>query len=191
LIIANKEENDQSLLASLMEEFPVWISDISNLGDAISMINSIGTITGTSDKATVLTEEILHEFDDLATFVITIPAQKVAYLIWKDPWMSVGSDTFINDMIRRCGWQPVLENEVRYPIVTIEQLQDLRPELLLLSSEPYPFKEDQLLQLQKLFPASIVHLVDGECFSWYGSRLKGSPSYFRRLLHELRKGDCD
>jgi ABC-type Fe3+-hydroxamate transport system substrate-binding protein len=105
----------------------------------------------------------------------------VLYLIWRKPWMTVGSDTFIADMIRRCGLAPATE-ELRYPVIhSIESFKD-KADVVFLSSEPYPFDERHMAELTALFPESRIFLVDGELFSWYGSRLLQAPEYFKNLM---------
>lgn len=180
LIIANKEENEQSQIEALAKEFPVWVSDVNDLTSGLEMITSIAKMTDTMEKGAALTRTISSEFEAVR------PQKKstVVYLIWKDPFMAAGSDTFIHDMMQRCGFRNLVGTG-RYPEVSENQLQDLQPELLLLSSEPYPFKEEHIRSLKVLLPDTEVLLVDGEMFSWYGSRLTKAPSYFRNLLAGL------
>jgi ABC-type Fe3+-hydroxamate transport system substrate-binding protein len=188
LIIANKEENDELLLTSLMKEFPVWISDISNLFSAMEMINSVGDMTNTHDKTMGLINEIKKEFDDLEDFLKlnSITTKRVAYFIWQKPWMSIGNDTFIADMLRKCGLIPVFENENRYPEITMKRIIDENPDVIFLSSEPFPFKQKHIFEMAENLPQAKVVLVNGEYFSWYGSRLKRAPEYFKMLLSSLK-----
>jgi ABC-type Fe3+-hydroxamate transport system substrate-binding protein len=174
LIIANKEENEEQQVKALMEEFPVWTSDIHTLEDALSMIKSLGEITGTADKAVEMIGQIRKGFEEIP---VTKPV-KAAYLIWRNPWMAAGEDTFINDMMKVSGLQNIFPG--RYPVVTPEQLKDCP--VILLSSEPYPFKEQHLKELQAVAPNARIILVDGEMYSWYGSRLIQSPAYFRTVI---------
>src|SRR5690606_10246456 len=111
--------------------------------------------------------------------------QTAVYLIWKDPYMAAGQGTFIYDMIQRCGLRSLITAS-RYPELTEAELRELHPELVLLSSEPFPFKEKHVEQLRLLLPNAKVLLVDGELFSWYGSRLLHSPEYFKALMAEWR-----
>ena len=91
--------------------------------------------------------------------------------------MAAGGDTFINAMMKLAGIKNVLEDQARYPEVRIEDLQKKNIELLLLSSEPYPFKMSDIEELNKVLPDTRVVLADGEMFSWYGSRLLRFPAY--------------
>jgi ABC-type Fe3+-hydroxamate transport system substrate-binding protein len=181
LIIANKEENVQKQIEVLAKDFPVWVSDVQNLNDAQNMILSIGELVGKKDAAIAMKEKMAAQF---ATLQIEKELTCV-YLIWQEPFMSVGADTFIHQMLQQCGFQNMLANEIRYPTITESQLIALKPQLVLLSSEPYPFKQKHIAALQQLLPSSIIKLVDGEMFSWYGSRLLHAPKYFQQLMDEI------
>ena len=185
LIIANKEENVKEQVEVLAADFPVWVSDVNNLDDACSMIASIGDITQKTDAANELVHNIRNEFELLSASGSPIRA---AYLIWRDPYMTVGHDTFIHDMLTRCGFENIFAGLTRYPTVTIEELSpdSNRVEVLLLSSEPFPFSQKHIDELQPLLPHTTIILADGEMFSWYGSRLLLAPAYFRELSQKLK-----
>ncbi len=182
LIIANKEENQQEQIEALAAEFPVWVSDPKDLPSALDMIHSIGQLTGKTPEAAALTATIQQAFAG-----ITLPRVplKTVYLIWQEPLMTVGGDTFIHAMLQSCGLENLSAASSRYPQLTLEQLQELQPELLLLSSEPYPFKHPHLLYFREALPNCRVLLADGEYFSWYGSRMRDAPAYFRELLGQM------
>ncbi len=181
LIIANKEENDKEQILELAKKYPVWVSDVKNLDDACQMIQSIGAITNTSNQANELAEKIQREFSELKLKVTNHPPLRVLYLIWQKPYMTVGGDTFINDMIEHAGWTNCYADQTRYPMVTEEEIKKLRPDLILLSSEPFPFKEKHIKQINILCPSAVIRLVDGEFFSWYGSRLLHASEYLCNL----------
>lgn len=185
LIIANKEENVREQIEELERLFPVYISDVKNLQQAYEMIAQISLITHKIEKGLELVEEIHHRFDRIRIYS-TEKMLRAAYLIWKEPYMSAGGDTFIHDMMRRCGLKNVFELFERYPAITISQLQEAAPQVLLLSSEPFPFKEKHVAELQPLLPQTKIILVDGEMFSWYGSRLLFAPEYFSQLVTEMQ-----
>lgn len=181
LIIANKEENNRADVLQLSENFPVWVSDINSLSDALAMIISIGKLTQTDSIAQQLSENIETEFEK----IVPLQGLRVLYLIWQKPYMAAGTGTFINDMLLQCGLQNVLE-QPRYPELREADIVALQPDVILFSSEPYPFKEHQTITLQKLLPHAKMQLVNGEPFSWYGSRLAQSPAYFNKLIDILR-----
>ncbi|MEX1131798.1 MAG: helical backbone metal receptor [Flavobacteriales bacterium] len=179
LIIGNKEENDRSDIEALAKEFPVWMSDIRDLDGALDMIKRVGLVTATEDKAADLAARIAQAFAALRP---REEPRTVAYLIWREPYMVAGHGTFINDMLKRMGLINVFdEGDARYPQITEQELAEADPEVILLSSEPYPFKEKHILDLNMVCPGTPVHIVDGELFSWYGSRLLRSPEYFSGL----------
>ncbi len=178
LIIGNKEENEQSQIEILEKEFPVWMSDIHTLEDALVMIRSVGDITDTAIRANEIAAGIESVFDDLHIR----PRGSALYLIWRDPWMAAGRKTFIHQMLRTAGFRNIITDpESRYPELTTEQIQKLSPDCILLSSEPYPFREKHIAELQAVCPDAQIVLVDGEMFSWYGSRLLKAPGYICQL----------
>lgn len=182
LIIANKEENIKEQVEALAKDFPVWLTDVNDLEDALQMISDIGALTNTNDKALPLLYNIKNAFGDLRK-----PREEIrtAYLIWQNPYMTVGRDTFIHDMLTRCGFRNIFADETRYPQIDIAQLRSASCELLLLSSEPFPFKQKHVDELQLELPKTRIMLVDGEYFSWYGSRLLQAPAYFKSVLNKL------
>lgn len=177
LILANKEENVKEQIEALAAIAPLWMSDIQQLTDALHMIQVIGRLTHSTEKARAINNDISASFRQLKAG----RPVRVLYLIWKDPWMGVGSHTFIDDMLGRAGWYNVLQQQIRYPELSDEDIRSLQPDWVLLSSEPYPFREKHIVAMQALLPAAKVILVDGELFSWYGSRLLQSAAYFNSL----------
>lgn len=185
LILANKEENVKEQVESLASIAPVWVSDINNLSDAIDMIQQVGVLTKTGARATEIITQIQTGFEQMEASLFKQTPKTCLYLIWQNPYMSVGNDTFINDMMQRCRLHNVLSDKTRYPQLTDEDIRRLSPEIVILSSEPYPFREKHASVLQRLLPNSIILLADGEMFSWYGSRLLHSPAYFCSLWKRI------
>lgn len=175
LILGNKEENDQKGIEELAKKYPVWMSDIYHLEDALEMIQRVGEITGTTERAIQINQRIKDSF-----FTKIPPRGSCIYLIWKNPMMAAGKNTFIDDLIRRAGFENLVTKN-RYPELDLEEIQKSKPDYILLSSEPYPFKEKEVESFRGIFPLSKILLVDGEMFSWYGSRLLKSATYFQRL----------
>lgn len=181
LIIANKEENEQSQVEELMEHYPVWISDIHNLPTALDMIAKVGEITGMEGKANCIVEDISQRFKLLQP---AQPKLRVMYLIWRKPYMAAGNDTFIDSMLQLCGFENVVEAE-RYPGLTADEIITAKPDVLMLSSEPYPFAQKHIDEFKRILPNAKIELLDGELFLWYGSRLLHSPGYFNKLIDKL------
>ncbi len=183
LIIGNKEENDRKGIEQLEQLFPVWMSDIRNLTDALDMIQRVGSLVHKHEEAQRIVAQIRNSFKELHSF--TEPKQ-TAYLIWRKPWMAAGTGTFIDDMLSRLGLENVFSGmESRYPEISESVLRESQPECILLSSEPYPFQEKHISELQAICPDANILLVDGELFSWYGSRLVHSVAYFQNLIKEI------
>ena len=188
LIFANKEENSQADIIELSKHLNVWITNIFTLKDALNMILDLGLKTNTALRAQNLTSKILEEFGSLRDQISLETKKRVAYVIWQNPIMLAGQNTFINNMLHELNWENVISSlGSRYPEISDIELQNLNPEIILLSSEPFPFKASHKKQFEKIFPNSQVILVDGEIFSWYGSRLKYAPEYFKQLLNEVEK----
>lgn len=183
LIIANKEENVKEQIEELAKHFTVLVTNISNFTDALQMMEQLGIVTGKKQQALKLVEQIQTKFNRLkpdTTANGKLPI--VSYLIWKDPYMTIGGDTFIHDMMKRIGLQNLFGNQKRYPAITVEELE--KADLIFLSSEPYPFKQADIIELQTVYPDKKIMLVNGEMFSWYGSRMLPAADYFEELLKE-------
>jgi ABC-type Fe3+-hydroxamate transport system substrate-binding protein len=179
IIICNKEENTKEIVAACEKIAPVWVSDILTIEDSLDMISSLGAIFNVADKASDLVAGINSEKDKFSNFVQHRPIQKVAYLIWKNPYMAASTNTFINSILQVNRYENIISDaDSRYPEVTVDLLKLV--DLVLLSSEPYPFKREDVIQLEELLQKQ-VRLVDGEYFSWYGSRLRDAFMYFRTL----------
>jgi ABC-type Fe3+-hydroxamate transport system substrate-binding protein len=181
LIIANKEENTKDGLEELADICPIWISNIKNVDEALGMIRGIGLILDKIDEAEKMVSQIQAEREKIINKSVL---KECSYLIWKEPYMTVGGDTFINDLLLHAGFENVYKNLKRYPSVSLNDLKKNRSEYILLSSEPYPFREKHQLELEKVTGKKVV-LVDGEMFSWYGSRLLKSWRYFTELEKQL------
>lgn len=178
LIIGNKEENTREIIETLSLKYPVWVSDIFTIEDNYQMIESIGDLCHVENKAQALIKEIKHSFNQLYKKNIG----NCLYLIWKNPYMAAGENTFINEILKKAGFQNVLGKNSRYPELTENEIVALNPQYILLSSEPFPFKDKHIESLQLLLPNTIIKLVDGEMFSWYGSRIRLAPNYFKQML---------
>lgn len=179
LIIANKEENTLSDIEWLAERFPVYISDINSLNEAYQAMSDIGILTNRQVEA----EDWLNRIKDEQRVYNAADQEfgTVAYLIWNDPLMAVGSNNFIHDMLGIGGWDNCFGHLKRYPVVTIDDIIAEAPHLLFLSSEPFPFKQSHVSYFKEHLPQTEVLIVDGEMFSWYGSRLLKSFKYFDEL----------
>ncbi len=185
LIIANKEENTKEQIEALEKIAPVWISDVNTIPNALQMICSIGTITGKEKNADRIIQQIEADFEKFR-LAVNSPLHKsckTAYLIWKDPYMAAGGGTFIDSMLELIGLENVLADQERYPTIDCAELVKRDTELVLLSSEPYPFKQTHMEAISREMPGIRILIVDGEMFSWYGSRMLQAGNYFTQLLY--------
>lgn len=183
LIIGNKEENYKEGIEQLQAKYNVWMSDIYTLADAYDMMEQVGQLTGTTPKAQELIQHIQSGF---ATLEPVDPPIRTAYFIWRNPYMAVGNYNIIDHLLGHCGFINSFSDLQRYPEISPEQLKAANPQVILLSSEPYPFKAKHIAEFQAICPEALIKIVDGEMFSWYGSRLQFAPAYLNGLLIEVK-----
>lgn len=182
IIIANKEENSKEEIEFLSARFTVWVSDINTLEDNYLFIQRMGELFNKTGQAAFINQQIKMS---MAIFQgRSVNLGSAVYFIWNNPLMVAGKSTFIHQMLKTAGFDnSIIEN--RYPEISEEDLVNLSPKTILLSSEPFPFKKKHKEEFQKLLPNAKVIIVDGEMFSWYGSRLKYAASYFNQLQQEV------
>jgi ABC-type Fe3+-hydroxamate transport system substrate-binding protein len=181
LIIGNKEENYKAGIERLSSKYTVWMSDVNTLEDAYQMIKCVGDMVGKSNEAYDIVSEIKSKIKQFKYH----SSIKVAYFIWNRPYMVAGKNTFIDEMLGKFGFANVFGDLDRYPEVTLDQIRDAGPAAIFLSSEPFPFKAKHLNEFKQRFPSTIIKLVDGTMFSWYGSRLRYTVDYFEKLINNL------
>ena len=186
LIIANKEENTRDQIETLQRHYPVHITDVATLPDALSMIRDVGKLVGRAGQA----DEMANQIAESLSFLFSpspgsSPQKTVAYFIWRNPYMVAAGGTFIDAMLGAAGFHNAFATQTRYPEVSSDELRQVSPDLIFLSSEPYPFQEKHRLALQAICPSARVLLVDGEVFSWYGSRLLRAAAYLGNLHNQL------
>ncbi len=182
LIIANKEENTKEDIDFLCELFPVYISDVNTLEESYDMMLRVGELTDKREESTKMVTEIQKLMSELKN---KFKGHRVAYFIWKKPYLLCGNKTFIHAMLEHFGFENVAESIDRYPEMTLREIQTLHPDFCLLSSEPYPFKEIDATEMDQLFKTKKAVLVDGELFSWYGSRMLHWKNYAKELKSQL------
>ncbi len=185
LIIGNKEENYPDGIEALKLDYPVWMSDIYTLHDVYQMMIAVGEMTASELTARELVAEIQNGFAALARHRAVPASLTAAYLIWRKPYMVAAVDTFIDQMLGALGVRNAYADQTRYPEVTAAQLAERAPDLIFLSSEPYSFTEKHLAEFQLLCPKAKIMIVDGEMFSWYGSRLRGASEYLSLLRDSI------
>ena len=177
LVIANLEENEaQDVMALEIAGIPCWVCDVRSVERAFRLLFDLGKLVGCVGEGGDMEREVraswLGARDDVRT-----ATGKVAYAVWRNPWMWAGSDAYIQDVLRWWGWSP-WPDEPRYPECGIEELTRASIVEVFLPSEPFPFKEEHLKECAPL----ASRLVDGEMFSWYGSRMRRVPAYLKETF---------
>lgn len=183
LIICNKEENTPEIVAELEKEFPVWVTDVVTFDDAMKMIMDLSQLLNNPQRGEQLVKSLEMSIN---AKLLKTRRKKVAYLIWNNPMMVAANQTFINSLLDRLGFVNVFADQERYPEVTEADLKSAKPEIIFLSSEPFPFAEEHRKYIKTVCPLSKVELVDGATFSWYGSRLLNVVSFMELFNDRLR-----
>ncbi|PQV47911.1 ABC-type Fe3+-hydroxamate transport system substrate-binding protein [Jejuia pallidilutea] len=183
IILCNKEENTEDIVIACEAIAPVHVSDIFNLEDSLELIAQYGIMFNKKKTAQNLIHNIHSEYVFFKKWVEHEMVYNTIYFIWKSPWMVAANNTFVNYMLQLNKFKNYYRDQVRYPEIELKENKEV--ELVLLSSEPYPFKEAHKKELQAFYPKAKLLLVDGEMFSWYGSRLKKAFTYFKSLHEHL------
>jgi len=179
LILANKEENIKEQVESLMQDFKVMVTNVENIEDNYYLLKNLGLLFKKEEKAQLFNLKIY----DILNQIKINSTIKVAYLIWKNPYMTIGSDTFIHKILSEIGFENIFQNRTRYPEITTEDLADA--EIIMLSSEPFPFQEKHVGELKEFYPDKKIMIVDGEAFSWYGTHIAKCENYFKELITDI------
>lgn len=186
IIIANKEENTEEMVEALREIAPVWVSNVITVQDSLDMIADFGKMFSVRTKAQHWTDKINYGLQDFEAFMESRESQKAAYLIWKEPYMAAGGETFINEMLKLNKFINIYESRGRYPEIIIQKIRiQGDPDVVFLSSEPYPFKEEDAFEIGRFTHHAKTVYVDGEMFSWYGTRMVKAFDYFKKLQDRL------
>ncbi len=187
IILCNKEENTQDIVDDCVAICLVHVSDIYNIEDCLELIDQYGDLFSIKEKATEVIEEIQIRQKDFQKSIQKSESKKVAYFIWRNPWMISASNTYIDYMLKLNKFENVFGELKRYPEITLEILKEHNPELVLLSSEPYPFKKAHIEDIHEILPDAKVLLVNGEAFSWYGSHVTKAFEDFKKLHADIEK----
>lgn len=184
IIICNKEENTKEIVEELSQICPVWVTDIVTIEDNNKMIEDFGLLFNKRTEATKWINKINFTRQDFQNFIKDKPKKKVAYFIWANPYMVAGNNTFINELLHLNQFTNIYENkEARYPEVEVRKIRlEGDPDYVFLSSEPFPFKDEHAFEIGRATHHAKTVFVDGEFFSWYGSRLVKAFDYFK-ILH--------
>jgi len=179
LILANKEENIKEQVEALMDDFKVLVTNVETIEDNYYLLKTLGNTFNKEEKAQHFNLKI-YDVLQQAKLNSTV---KAAYLIWKNPYMTVGSDTFIHKILAEIGFENIFKDKTRYPEIQMKDLADA--EVIMLSSEPFPFKEKHIEEMKAFYPDKKIMIVDGEAFSWYGIHIAKCGHYFTEFLAEI------
>lgn len=180
LILANKEENIKEQVEALMDDFKVIVTNVETIEDNYYLLKHLGKTFHKEDKAQLFNLKI-YDVLNQAKISSTI---KAAYLIWKNPYMTIGSDTFIHKILAEIGFENIFKDKTRYPEIEIGDLAEA--DVIMLSSEPFPFKEKHIEELKEFYPDKKIMIVDGEAFSWYGTHIAKCEDYFKELISDFK-----
>lgn len=187
IIICNKEENTEEIVNQLKEICPVWVTNIVSIEDNFQMIFDFGQLFNCRIEAQKWNDKLTFALSDFKKYIQDIEIKKAAYFIWKDPYMVAGNDTYINELLKLNHFKNIYEDKGRYPEIELKKMRlEGDPDIVFLSSEPYPFKEEDAFEIGRFTHHAKTIFVDGEMFSWHGSRLLKAFLYFK-LLHERLK----
>lgn len=178
LIITNKEENEKIQVEELMHDHKVWVTDIENLEDNRIFLKQLGEILNREKLA----EDFIQQTDQLFCTPEST-RKKVAYLIWRNPYMTIGNDTFIHAILHANGFENVFGDHKRYPQINFDDLK--AADFIFLSSEPFPFSQKHIDEIKEELPDAEILLVDGEAFSWYGTHILKCKDYYRSLREKF------
>lgn len=185
-IVANKEENTEEMVLELRKICPVWVTDIVAVEDVLQTITDFGQLFNCRMEARKWNDKISFSFQDFKQFSTNLESKKAAYFIWKNPYMVAGTGTFIDELLQLNKFENCYKNLERYPEVELEVLEkEYDPEVVLLSSEPYPFSDADAFEIGRNTHHAKTIFVDGELFSWYGTRLHKSFDYFKKVHSKL------
>ncbi|WP_165930055.1 ABC transporter substrate-binding protein [Flavobacterium caseinilyticum] len=186
IIICNKEENTVEIVEELRKICPVWVTNIITIEDNFQMISDFGQLFNCRTESQKWNDKLAFALSDFKNFINDKPEQKVAYFIWKNPFMVAGSDNFINELLKLNHFKNIYADNPatlgRYPEVELKKIRlQGDPDLVFLSSEPYPFQEEDAFEIGRHTHHAKAIFVDGEMFSWYGSRLLKAFDYFKKM----------
>lgn len=189
LILCEKEENTPEMVIALEAQWPVYVTNVESVADALRMIRTVGSLCGVAEAADTMAQQIDLAWHTLRLACESMPSLRVGYLIWRDPWMAVGRSTYIHDVLHQLNLNNIYGNALgRYPQFAPAELSQLQPDLLLFSSEPYNFSEKDFEAVQPYCHSSGLLLADGEAFSWYGARMLPAAEQlgrFRQTIHDV------
>ncbi|MCK6385335.1 MAG: helical backbone metal receptor [Rhodocyclaceae bacterium] len=184
-LVVNVDENRREQIEDIARFVPhIVVTHPNTPEDNLELFRLLGGIFRREAQAAQLAEDFMAAREALRRAAAALPRERVLYLIWKDPWMSVARETYISAMLAAAGWDTLPErSEARYPQLDAVLPGQTFADRVLLATEPYRFTEQHLAEAAARFGAP-VQLIDGEMVSWYGSRAAAGLRYLARLRQE-------
>ena len=174
------------MLPELDKIAPTYFSDVNTIQESLDLILSLGSVFNRRTEADNLAHKIEFKLADFKQFIKDKPIRKVAYFIWAKPWMVVGNDTYINEMLQLNKFENIYGYMSRYPKIEIDRIRhEGDPDVIILSSEPFPFKDEHAMEIASYTNRSVTFFGNGEMFSWPGSRMLLAFDYFKKLHQKL------
>ena len=185
-ILCNKEENTKVIVETSKTIAHTHVAEIFTIQDTLALIKNYGTLFSKEREANLLRTKIKQKLTDFTSFIKEKPQLKVAYFIWRKPWMVAANNTYINHLLELNNFTNIYDHKDRYPEIDIQDLKDKEsPDVVFLSSEPYPFKEEHISEFDSKKHQAKICFVDGEMFSWHGSKLVEAFDYFKKLRNDI------
>ena len=191
LVVANIEENRREDVEALRAAgLEVFITYPRSVVESFAMIRELGAVTGAVTAATGLLAELEPLHAAVRGRLAGHRATPCFYPIWRDPWMTIGHDTYIHDLLATCGGANVFADRSRYPTISLDDVAARAPEVVLLPDEPFRFRRAHLRDFDgyAAMPAvrdRRIRLVDGKRFSWHGPRLAEALRTVPEMLGHL------
>jgi len=180
LVIANHEENTERAVRKLEAAgLRVWVTYPRTVRDGVALLGELADL-GASDALrgqVVGSAEAALERAELERAGAGSAGARVFCPIWREPWMTIGRDTYAHDMLALCGGENVFADwgDRRYPRISLDDVRTAAPDVVLLPDEPYAFGPEHVRELAQLdIPAARsgrIALIDGTWLSWYGPRI--------------------
>ena len=191
LVVASVEENHRADVEALRAAgVPVFVTFPRTVREGIQLIRDLGVLAGNPERA----EFIATSCEEAVAAVERVNGGqarvRVFCPIWRRPYMTINADTYVDSVLRTCGGENIFRDRPeRYPTVSLTEVAALRPDIVLLPDEPFPFGRNHLEDFRGLpdVPAICTgHLrfVDGKILSWYGPRIAQSLRTLAGVLRE-------
>ncbi|NIM20579.1 MAG: ABC transporter substrate-binding protein [Candidatus Latescibacteria bacterium] len=190
VVLANKEENRKRDVEALEKQVPVFVTYPTTVRESLKTVRDLGTLLNAEDEAAKFTEECEGMMRSIAQDVTVSKPLRTACMIWRDPWMAVGPNTYASDLLKALGFENVYgSRKDRYPVTSLEELAERRPDVILLPNEPYEFDEGDKSFVEDFVNergvSAMILLLMGSHLTWFGSRTLAALEYLLDIRRRL------